>query len=216
MKVYEFPSSPNCLKVRAVAYELGLDPQWVTINVLEGESRVPAFRVLNPNGLVPVLVEGDFILWESNAILSYLATLHPVPALLPADARGRADVDRWLHWQSEHLGPVMSKVALEFFLMPMSGKPESQLPVAGKSIDDFQRHCAALEDSLGDKEYIAGRLSIADFAVGCVLHTFCLVGLDTSCFPTLDAWLQRLLRRRSMRQAIADSQAATRKIYTDQ
>src|SRR5262249_44646614 len=82
VKLYHFPSSPNCLKVRAVAYELGLELELATVNIFRGESRSPAFEALNPNGLVPVLIDGDFVLWESNAILTYLASTHRRPSLL--------------------------------------------------------------------------------------------------------------------------------------
>ena len=100
----------------------------------------------------------------------------------------------------------MSKVALECFLMPITGKP-----TIGRrwAIGDSKRHCEELEDSLGDKEYFTNRHSIVDFSIGCLRHTFCLIGLDTSCFPKLNGWLRRLLGRQSMKRAMADSQAAT-------
>src|SRR5262245_30549339 len=111
MRLYDFPGSPHGLKVRTVAYELGIQLEVAEVNILRGESHSPDFEKLNPNGLVPVLVDGDFVLWESNAIIAYLASVHRSPVLLSADARERADVDRWLHWQSAHLSPAVSKVA---------------------------------------------------------------------------------------------------------
>ncbi len=118
MKLYQFPSSPNCIKVRAVAYELGVELELATVNIFKGEARAPQLEALNPNGLVPVLVDGDFVLWESNAILTYVAEMQPTFA--PASARERADVARWLHWQSAHLGPAVPKVAFERFVKPMT------------------------------------------------------------------------------------------------
>jgi glutathione S-transferase len=103
VRLYHFPTSPNCLKVCAVAYEIGIELELATVNIFKGESGSAAFRALNPNGLVPVLVDGDFVLWESNAILTYLASNYGSLALISTDARRPADIDRWLHWESAFL-----------------------------------------------------------------------------------------------------------------
>src|SRR5215813_1028381 len=139
MRLYDSPSSPHCLKVRAVAYELGLRLELIRVNIFRGETQLPPFLALNPNGLVPVLVDFDFVLWESSAILTYLATTHPTPSLLPTEARARADVDRWLHWQSAHLVPAISKVALEQCVKPLMGKAWADHAVVASARRDFSR-----------------------------------------------------------------------------
>ena len=73
MKLYDFAPSPNCRKVRAVAYELGIELEHVPVDLLAGETRLPQFVAKNPNGRVPLLEDGDLLLWESNAITGYLA-----------------------------------------------------------------------------------------------------------------------------------------------
>ncbi len=114
MKLYDFAFSPNCRKVRAVAYEIGVPLEHVPIDLLKGEQRGPDFLARNPNGRVPLLEDGDLRLWESNAIILYLATTRGgAPPLVPAGPRERAEVDRWLSWQSAHLSPAMTKVAFE-------------------------------------------------------------------------------------------------------
>ena len=140
MKLYQFPSSPSCLKVRAVAYELGARLELVTVNIIRRHTDAPFFRALNPNGLVPVLVDDDFVLWESNAIMTYLATTHPTPSLLSTDARERADVDRWLYWQSAHLGPALSRIAFESFVKPMTGCGTTDASAVAIARRDFARH----------------------------------------------------------------------------
>jgi glutathione S-transferase len=90
----------------------------------------PSFARQTQNGLVPVLVDGDFVLWESNAIITYLATMHPDAALA---ADGRADVDRWLHWQSAHMGPVLSRIAFERFVKPMTGLGAMDGPIVASA-----------------------------------------------------------------------------------
>jgi len=185
------------------------------VNIFRGESRSPAFQALNPNGLVPVLVDGDFVLWESNAILTYLASTYPRPPLLSTDARERADVDRWLHWESAHLGPAISKVAFERFVKPITRQvPVDQCAAAGAA-GDFKVHCRALEASLRDKEYVASRLSVADFALACIMNSAAMVGLSVENFPRTKAWLQHMLKRESLRRALADAQLSTSEMYSE-
>ena len=101
MKLYGFPHSPNTWKVRAVAAHLGLRLDFEFVDLTKGQSRTPAFLALNPTGRTPVLVDGDFKLWESNAIMQYLAS-RTTNSLWPDDARARADIMRWQSWQLAH------------------------------------------------------------------------------------------------------------------
>lgn len=216
MRLYDFPASPHCLKVRAVAYELGLDLEIVEVNILRGESRTRDFQKLNPNGLVPVLVAGDLVLWESNAILTYLASTHPNRALVPTDAVERADVDRWLHWQSAHLGPAVSRVAFERFVKPLTKQSPIDRVAAARAVNDFETHCGALEASLGAREYLGCHLSVADFAIACILSTAARVALGVEGFPRTNAWLGRVLARESVRRAVAEAEIAMRRMVRDE
>jgi glutathione S-transferase len=103
---------------------------------------------------VPVLEDGDFVLWESNAIISYLATKHG-SALVPTDARGRAEVDRWLSWQVAHLGPATRKVAFERIVKKVTGQgaPDQALIDAGTA--EFAEFTEVLDGALDAKEYVA-------------------------------------------------------------
>jgi glutathione S-transferase len=213
MRLYDFPGSPHCLKVRAVAHELGIRLEVAEVNILRGESHSREFEKLNPNGLVPVLVDGDFVLWESNAIITYLASTHPSPMLLSAEARERADVDRWLHWQSAHLGPAVSKVVFERFVKPMTMQAPIDHLAAAQAASDFDVHCRALEASLDEKEYVAIRLSVADFAIACILNSAAMVGLGVEAFPRTKAWLERMLTRESLRRALAEAQLSLSEMY---
>src|SRR6185295_7548986 len=123
MKLYDFPFSPNCRKVRAVAYELGIAFDTERVDLLTGGQRTPEFLAKNPNGRVPVLQDGDLILWESTAIIRYLAAGSP---LAPTAPRAAAEVDRWIAWQLAHLAPAMSKVAFENIVkrLTRSGEPD--------------------------------------------------------------------------------------------
>jgi glutathione S-transferase len=207
MKLYDYPFSPNCRKVRAVAYELGIEFEHVPVNLLKGESHTASFLSLNPNGRVPVLQDGDFILWESNAIVSYLATKHGGAAgLVPHDARGRAEVDRWLLWQIAHLAPATSKVGFERIVKKLKGQGPPDEAAIKQGIADFEVVSQVLDGSLRGKEYVAGPLSVADFAIAATYSIAPACGLDVGPYRNIGSWLERILSRASMKRALADAQ----------
>jgi glutathione S-transferase len=200
MKLYEFPLSPNCRKVRSVAYELGIVLEPVHVDIFKGESRTPAFLAKNPNGRVPVLEDGDFVLWESTAIIKYLAA---GSTLIPQGARAQAEVDRWLSWQLAHLSPALGKVAFERIVKKLANKGEPDQAAIDAGTAEFEKLSAVLEASLGNKEYLAGRLSLADFALAAPYSLAPASGLPLDRWPKLDAWLSRMLSRDSMKRALA-------------
>jgi glutathione S-transferase len=209
MKLYDFAFSPNCRKVRALAYELGIQLEFVAVDLPKGGQRTPAFLAINPNGRVPVLVDGDLVLWESTAILGYLAG-KVGSALVPTAPRAQAEVDRWLSWQLAHLGPAMSKVAFERIVKKVTGQgaPDEAAIVAGTA--EFAKLTAILDHALAGREYLAGALSIADFALASHFSLAPTAGLDLGPYANVNAWLSRMLARDSMRRALADAQAAMR------
>ncbi len=206
MKLYDFPFSPNCRKVRAVAYELGIDLELVPINLLKGESRTPQFLAKNANGKVPVLEDGDLVLWESIAIMRYLVAKKSGSTLIPSTIREQAEVDRWLAWQIAHLSPAMSKVAFERIVKKLTGQgtPDQALIDAGTA--EFHRLSAILDAALEGKEYLAGRLSIADFALAAHYSLASMSGLDITPYARVSAWLARILARDSMKRVTAEAQ----------
>jgi glutathione S-transferase len=209
MKLYDFAFSPNCRKVRALAYELGIPLDFVRIDLPKGEQRAPAFLAINPNGRVPVLVDGDLVLWESTAILRYLAC-RTGGALVPTAPRAQAEVDRWLSWQLAHLGPAMSKVAFERIVKKLTGQgaPDETAIAAGTA--EFAKLSAILNDAFAGREYLAGALSIADFALASHFSLAAISGLELAPYAHVNAWLSRMLARDSMRRALADAHAAMR------
>jgi glutathione S-transferase len=212
VRLYDFPFSPNCRKVRAVAYELGVGLEYVPVNLIRGEQRAPAFLAKNPNGRVPVLEDGDFVLWESTAILRYLAARYGTgarAALVPSTPRELADMDRWLSWQAAHLSPAMSKVAYERIVKKLTGQgvPDEAQIDAGTA--EFVKLSGVLDGWLGGREYVAGGLSLADFALAAHYSLAGMAGLDVAPFARVSAWLSRVMARDSMRRALADAQPGT-------
>lgn len=205
MKLYDFAFSPNCRKVRAVAYELGIALEIETIDLLKGGQRAPDFLAHNPNGCVPVLEDGDFTLWESTAILRYLATGTP---LLPTARRPAAEVDRWIAWQLAHLAPATRKVAFENIVKRLLqlGEPDAARIAEGTA--EFHQLTAILDATLADREFVAGPLSIADFALAAHYSIAPMAGLDVARHPRVDSWLARMSARDSMRRVLREAQAS--------
>jgi glutathione S-transferase len=208
MRLYAFASSPNCWKVLAVARELSLPLETIQIDLFKGEAKTRAFLAKNPNGKVPVLDDDGFVLWESNAILAYLASRRPSPSLLPVEPRERAEVDRWLYWESTSLSPAVWKVGFEKIIKPiLEQAPDAASIAAGTA--EFAAAATVLDDALARRDHVAGELSIADFAIGPFISL--ATGpceLDVTPYRNLSAWRDRLSARESVKETMAEAQAA--------
>ena len=208
MKLYQFSLSPNCQKVVALAHEVGASLQVTNIDLFKGEARAPELLAKNPNGRVPILEDGDFVLWESNAMLAYVATKADRLDLAPTSPRERADVDRWLAFHAAHFGPAIGKVAFQRIVKKLGGLGPPDENIVNQGIEEFERAASTLEQTLGTKEYLCGRLTIADFALGpyAILSESC--GLDLQRYPRAKAWSERMNSRDSVRKALASARAA--------
>src|SRR5262245_59728941 len=99
MKLHHHPMSSNSRKVLIAASLLGVEVETAVVDLMAGQQHAPDYLRLYPNGLVPTLVDGDLVLWESNAICQYLASMHANSPLWPDDRKARADISRWQCWE---------------------------------------------------------------------------------------------------------------------
>lgn len=205
VKLYDFPFSPNCRKVRAVAYELGIAFDHEHVDLLTGAQRTPAFLARNPNGRVPVLEDGDLVLWESTAIIRYLAAGTP---LAPTEPRLAAEVDRWISWQLAHLAPAMSKVAFENIVKRLTRRGEPDAARIAEGTAEFDRLTEVLDGALADRAFVAGPLSLADFALAAHYSLASAARLDLTRHRRVEVWLERIAARDSMKRALSDAQAS--------
>ncbi len=170
MKLYYHPNSPNCVNVLATAKQLGMQLDLQLVDLLKGAQKDPAYLALNPNGRVPTLADGDFILWESNAIMQYLAGKKPGNSLWPVDDRARADVSRWQFWQAFHwtraTGTLVWENMVKRFLN--AGAPD---PAKIKEAEDlFHSLAAVLDGHLKSRDYLVdSQPTLADFSVAAPL-----------------------------------------------
>jgi glutathione S-transferase len=164
MKLYMFPTA-RALGIVALKNYLGLDCEVQSIDLGRGDQLTPQYAALNPNRKMPTLDDDGFVLWESNAILFYMAAKHPNSGLWPADLQGQADVLRWLawqgaHWDAESCGMVGYENASKAVLG--LGPPDPAFIARGEQ--NFARFAAVLDASLRGKTWLLGeRLTIADF-----------------------------------------------------
>ena len=192
MKFYFHPFSGNSRRVLLTAAHLGIELEHHIIDLPKGEQRGDTHLARNPNGRVPVLDDGGFLLWESRAIMLYLAEQQPGQTLLPADAKGRADVQRWLFWCAAHMAPANTIVVHENFVKPMMGRPQDIAELArGAAL--VQQFGAIHDAHLAGKQWVAqDRLTLADFSLAA---GFALAGpakLPIGTFKNIQAWMARV------------------------
>jgi glutathione S-transferase len=172
IELYAFPPSPRAFKAIAVANHLGIEFTLRMIDLLKGEHKTPEYAALNPNQMMPTLKDGDYVLWESNAIAQYLAGRKPQSGLLPGDERGRLDVTRWQFWDVAHWDPACEVLLLENFVKPnFLGITERDDTAVAKATEHFHRAAAVLDGTLKGRKYVTGEaLTLADFSLGAPLN----------------------------------------------
>jgi glutathione S-transferase len=170
MKLYGFPASPNTWKVRALASYLKIPLDLELVDLSKGAQQAPAYLAINPTGRTPTLIDGDFTLWESNAILQYLAE-KTSNSLCPKDAKSRADIGRWqfwqnAHWSAEACAPLIFQRLVKKFL---NLGPPDEASVA-RGTECFNKEAKMLDAHLAKQKYLVGdALTVADFAVAAPL-----------------------------------------------
>ena len=192
MKLY-YAETMNPRKACAVAKYLGSPVEYVRVDLSRGEHRTPAFLAENPNGKVPVLVDGDVHLWESTAIMAYLA-VKAGSDLWPADAASQVEVLRWLSWDIAHFSRHGSSLYFEHIIKPYLGMGEPNTAAVEEATNFFRRFAAVLDAHLQDRDYLVGdKLSIADFGVGVLLPWAEQARLPIGEFAHIQRWHERMM-----------------------
>ena len=184
-------STPNGWKASIMLEEVGLPYEVKPIRLDQGEQKQDWFLKINPNGRIPAIVdrdEGDFGVFESGAILIYLA--EKTGRLLPADLRGRSSVLQWLMFQMSGVGPMQGQANVFFRYAP------EKIPFA---IERYQRETRRLyeilDGALTEREYLAGDYSIADVATWPWARIHGWAGVEIDGLPNLQRWLERVGER---------------------
>ncbi|MDV3440796.1 glutathione S-transferase family protein [Pseudomonas otitidis] len=187
-KVYGDVISGNCYKVKLILELLGQPYQWVPVDILKGETQSEAFLALNPNGKIPVLeLEDGTTLWESNAILNFLAEGSD---LLPTEPRLRTQVLQWQFFEQYSHEPY---VAVARFIKRYQGMPAERAEEYQVCLVRGYKALRVMEQQLSRTPYLVGdTYSIADIALYAYTHVAEEGGFDLSGFPAIQAWMARV------------------------
>lgn len=189
----------NPRKACAVARYLDSPVEFVRVDIGKGEHKTPEFLAMNPNGKVPVLQDGDWTLWESNAIMCHLSNLAQAD-LWPHDAR-QIDVMRWLSWDAQHFTQHASVLYFEYVIKPMFGLPPAAAAELAEATASFKTFARVLDSHLHDRKFLVGDgLTVADFAVAITLPYAETAHLPLAEFPAIQRWHARLNELPAWRQ----------------
>ncbi|HEY8039195.1 MAG TPA: glutathione S-transferase family protein [Polyangiaceae bacterium] len=193
MRLYHHPLSSNARRAVMAALHLGTKVDLVLVDLGKGEQRQPGYLKMNPNGRVPVLEDDGFVLWESHAIMQYLAEKTPGQSLYPQEARGRADVNRWLFWNAHHFAPAVGVLNWERMVKRLvgAGDPDPAEVARGEKL--VTQFAGVLDAHLAGKQWIAqDRLTLADLALATPLMSTAPARLPVADLPRLQAWFGRV------------------------
>jgi glutathione S-transferase len=193
MKLHTVSGSPNGRTVEAVIHHLGLEVDIEFHDLFNGELRTPQYLALNPNGMVPVLVDGSFVLWESVAIMQYLADKSEDPSLFPRDARTRADITRWQVWAVAHFNKAFGALSFEAVAKPRFNVGTPDQEIIRQAQEQLARFAPALDTCLAGRQYLVGQaVTLADYSMLPFESYRSLVPFDWTGYANINAYFDRL------------------------
>jgi glutathione S-transferase len=198
IRLHTFHLSTNGRKVHMALEEAKAAYEIVAVNLMKGEQKNPDYLKLNPNGKVPTFVDDGLVMWESIAILLYLAEKFPAANLLPAAAADRARAFQWLVWQPTTFGAPAS---LLFRQMRFTPEGQRDQKVIDQARAEVTKNTEILSGGLQGRDYLAGTFSVADMALMPYLYVLAELGIAQS--PTVDAYYKRLAARPSWQKVVA-------------
>jgi glutathione S-transferase len=179
LKIYAFPMSPRSFKVLWAANHLDIPFELKFVDFTKNAQSEAAYLAINPNGRAPAIDNGGYVLWESNAIIEYLASLKPEAGLLPQDTKSRLNVTKWLYWESAHWDPACAIFAFERVVKALFNRGEPVQAEIDRGTQMFERIGKVLDGALAEHRYIAGeKFTVADISLGA---SMCIA--DQANFP---------------------------------
>jgi glutathione S-transferase len=193
MSLYYHPISTCSRRVLMTARHLGLEPELVVVDLGKNEQKSPAFLAVNPNGRVPALEHDGVVLWESYAIMQYLADVTPGQTLYPLDPKARADVNRWLFWCAQDFAPGIGILNWEHSIKPLVGAGPADPAEVARGEALVLDAAALLDAHLAQRDWLCGDdVSLADYALAAPLADEARARLPLGGFPNLQRWLGRV------------------------
>ncbi len=193
LKILGRNNSSNVQKVLWCCEELGLKYEREDVGGPFGRNRDPEYLALNPNGLVPTIIDGDFVLWESNTIIRYLAAKHGNGTLYPTDLQTRALGERWMDWQLSVVVPAINPIFFGLIRTPPEKRDQAAIAA---SRDKLATALKMLDASLERSDYVAGAsFTVGDIPVGIMTYRWYTLEIERENLPNLKRWYERLSTR---------------------
>jgi len=202
LKIWGRTNSVNVQKLLWCCDELRIPYERVDAGMEFGKNHDPEYLAKNPNGLIPLIEDGDFVLWESNSILRYLAMKHGGRGLYPVEARERALIDRWLDWSLSTLQPAERPV---FVGMVRTAPEERDMTAIEAAVAKVAAVWAVLDAHLAGRRFVENDMfTLADIVLGAYARRwFGIDGIERPAMPHLERWYERLAERASFSRQIA-------------
>ena len=187
-------------KVVWCADELALDYERIDAGGAFGVVDTAAFKAMNPNAMIPVIEHDGFVLWESNAIVRYLAARFGEGSLMPTDAHTRASADRWMDWQTTSLQPQITPAFKQLFRTPDA---QRDMAIVGASKIAIELKLDVLEAHLANHAYVAGEhFTMGDIPLGCSVDRWFKLPVAHKAHPNISRWYSQLRVRSGAQQVV--------------
>ncbi|MBV6819446.1 glutathione S-transferase family protein [Rahnella sp. PD12R] len=186
-------NSTNVKKVLWLLDELKLPFQQINAGGAYGKNHEPLYLSLNPNGLVPCIQDDDFVLWESNAILRYLAERAGDETFWPSDLRARASADKWLDWTANSLTVPFRQVFLTLVRVP---EPERDMDLVATGMAAFEKHWAVVDKVLAQQPWLSGEhFGLGDIPLAIYAYAWYGLNIERQAHPNVERWYQQITQR---------------------
>jgi glutathione S-transferase len=201
LKIWGRKNSSNVRKALWIAEELGLPYESVEAGGAFGLVDGAEYRAKNPNGRVPMIEDGDFVLWESNAIVRYLAARHaPDSALYPADSQARAVADKWMDWTTSTFADPFRHVFWGVLRTPAEQQDWVQINGAIKTVQGL---LVMVDEALANQPYLSGdEFGMGDIPLGSFIYAWFEMPIERPAMHHLQAWYERLKARPAYQAAV--------------
>jgi glutathione S-transferase len=201
LKIWGRKNSSNVRKALWVAEELGLEYEAINAGGAFGVNDQPEYLARNPNGVVPMIEDGDFVLWESNTIVRYLAAQYaPDSTLCPSSAKARAEQDKWMDWTTSTFAVPFKTVFWGVLRTPAEQQEWAQINAAKATIEGMLR---IVDKTLSTQPYLSGNeFGMGDIPLGSFIYAWFEMPIERTDLPHLKAWYERLQQRPAYRTAV--------------
>ena len=201
LKIWGRTNSINVQKVLWCCAEMAIPYERIDAGMQFGVNNTPEYRAMNPNGLVPLIDDDGFVLWESHAIVRYLSRKHGLGTLHPADSRTAADADRWMEWYSTTLWNHMKPVFWILVRTPTEKRNMAEVEDNRKKLAGYLEMADA---HLKNHEYMAGaRFTMGDIPLAVLAHRWFNLPIERPALPNYERWFRTVSQRPGFRQHCA-------------